>query len=225
MGHQGRPAFWIATAAATVSLLVLASLHVLSPEFDPSWRMISEYANGRHRWVLSLMFATWALGSWALAYALYSDLTTWWGKAGFGLLVVSGIGEAMAVPFDVNHPLHGLAFLFGVGGFLVASTIISARLATTDGWRVERRILLWSAVLNWVAVLVMAIAMTAFIRSLKDAGVEVGPGRPPLAALPEGMSPFNGWANRFLVLVFQGWLLIVASRGRKVHSTVDAYDV
>jgi len=31
-------------------------LHVLSPEFSPSRRVISEYALGHYPWVLSLMF-------------------------------------------------------------------------------------------------------------------------------------------------------------------------
>jgi len=45
-------------------LLFLASLHVLSPEFDPSWRIVSEYALGNFGWVLSLMFVSWAVSWW-----------------------------------------------------------------------------------------------------------------------------------------------------------------
>lgn len=29
-------------------LLLLASLHLIEPEFDPSWRMISEYELGKY---------------------------------------------------------------------------------------------------------------------------------------------------------------------------------
>jgi len=43
-----RPAARLAIAAAAAALLLLASLRVLSPEFDPSWRMVSEYANGHY---------------------------------------------------------------------------------------------------------------------------------------------------------------------------------
>ncbi|MDQ6877228.1 MAG: hypothetical protein M3082_05930 [Candidatus Dormibacteraeota bacterium] len=43
------PAAILAIAGASAALLLLASLHVLSPEFSPSWRMVSEYANGRAR--------------------------------------------------------------------------------------------------------------------------------------------------------------------------------
>ena len=46
----------LALGAAVATLLLLASLHVLSPAFDPSFRMVSEYALGQYGWVLSLMF-------------------------------------------------------------------------------------------------------------------------------------------------------------------------
>ena len=47
---------WFALLATVGAILLLASLHLLSPGFSPSWRMISEYALGRYAWVLSLMF-------------------------------------------------------------------------------------------------------------------------------------------------------------------------
>ncbi len=77
------PAARVAIAAAGAVLLWLASLHVLSPEFDPSWRVVSEYANGRYCWVLSLMFASWALSSWALALTVWSQLNGDVEKPGF----------------------------------------------------------------------------------------------------------------------------------------------
>jgi hypothetical protein len=41
----------MAIAAAAAQVLLLASLHVLSPEFDPAWRVVSEYVNGGYGWV------------------------------------------------------------------------------------------------------------------------------------------------------------------------------
>lgn len=54
-------ATWIAIGTSVGTLALLTSLHVLSPEFDPSWRMVSEYAYGRHGAVLSLMFLAWGI--------------------------------------------------------------------------------------------------------------------------------------------------------------------
>jgi len=41
-------------AAATLALLALGSLHILKPEIHPSRNMISQYALGRHGWVMAL---------------------------------------------------------------------------------------------------------------------------------------------------------------------------
>ena len=42
------PTAQLAIGAAAAVILILASLHVLSPEFDPRWRVVSEYANGNY---------------------------------------------------------------------------------------------------------------------------------------------------------------------------------
>src|SRR5690349_18889682 len=89
----------VAIGAATAELLLLASLHVLSPEFDPAWRVISEYALGQYGWVLSLMFLAGALNAWALAVAVWPHVTNTAGKIGAGLLIVAGVGPAMASVF------------------------------------------------------------------------------------------------------------------------------
>src|SRR6266704_2425629 len=93
----------LAIVAAAAALLLLASLHILSSEFDPSWRMVSEYALGHSGWVLSLMFLAWGISTWALAVALWSQVKTRAGKIGLWFLVIAGIGEALASVFDITH--------------------------------------------------------------------------------------------------------------------------
>src|SRR5215510_12203696 len=79
----------LAIVTAATALLLLASLHVLSPEFDPSFRMVSEYALGHYGWVLSLLFLAWGVSSWALAVALRSQVASKAGKVGWWLLVMA----------------------------------------------------------------------------------------------------------------------------------------
>jgi Protein of unknown function (DUF998) len=43
-------------------------LHVLKPEMDPSWHMISEYALGRHGWIMRLAFISLAISCVALFF-------------------------------------------------------------------------------------------------------------------------------------------------------------
>ena len=140
------PAARLAIAAAAATLLLLASLRVLSPEFDPSWRMVSEYANGHYGWVLSLLFLAWGVSSWALAAAVWSQITTRAGKVGLWLLVIVGLGEAMASVFDITHDTgHTIAGVLGMGGFPVAAVLLSVSLGRTPGWRGAKRPLLWIA--------------------------------------------------------------------------------
>jgi hypothetical membrane protein len=117
----------VAIAAALGVLLLLAALHLLSPEFDPSFRVLSEYANGRYRWMLSVLFVCWAISSWCLAIAIWLQVNGIAGKTGLGFLIAAGVGEAMASVFHIDHPLHGLAGGIGVFSLPIAAMLISVR--------------------------------------------------------------------------------------------------
>ncbi|HJX20835.1 MAG TPA: DUF998 domain-containing protein, partial [Steroidobacteraceae bacterium] len=82
----------MAVAAALATPVLLATLRVLSPEFDPSYRLMSEYALGSHGWVLSLTFLAWGVSSCALALAVRSQVRTRGGRIGVVFLVVAGLG-------------------------------------------------------------------------------------------------------------------------------------
>lgn len=204
-GMYTNVAAWVAIVATAVSAFALLALHVLSPQFHPSWRMVSEYANGNHRWVLTVVFLTWALGSFALAFALRPSVSGWVGAAGLVFLVLAGVGEAMGGLFDVNHRLHGAAFAIGVPALPIAAIMltIAARRSGLD-------VLPWSAVLPILSVVVMAASMAMLFSSLKAAGITMSAGSQPLAALPDGVSAWNGWANRLLFATYYLWVILAA---------------
>jgi hypothetical protein len=52
-----------ALAAVVVCLSLLAALHFIEPEFDPSKRLISEYELSRYGWVMSLAFFSLGIGT------------------------------------------------------------------------------------------------------------------------------------------------------------------
>lgn len=186
----------ISFAASSASLVLLAALHVLSPEFDPSKRMVSEYALGSFGWVLSLMFLAWALSCVALFVAIKSQVRTTGGRIGLGLLLLSALGMAMAAFFDVNHNLHGVAALIGMPNLPIAAVLISVSLRRNPSWSAARRLLIWTAILTWVSLLLMNIAIfTGFSQT-----GEANPGA------------WFGWANRFLILAYNVWLIAVARR-------------
>lgn len=186
----------ISFAAAAASLVLLAALHVLSPELDPSWRMVSEYALGNFGWVLALMFLTWALSCVALFFAIRSQVRTIGGKIGLVFLLAAALGMSMAAMFDVNHNLHGLAAMIGMPSLPVAAILISVSLARNPAWTPVRRSLLWTAILTWASLVLMNVAVfTGFTPT----------GEPSPDA-------WVGWANRFLVIAYDIWLMVVARR-------------
>jgi len=196
--------------ASMAALLSLAILHVLSPEFAPSWRMVSEYANGDYSWVLSLMFIFWALSSWILAFTIWSEVKTMPGKIGLYFLIASGIGEAMASVFDINHSLHGLAALIGIGSLPIAALLISASLGRAEGWSAARKALLWTANLTWISVLLMAATFAILIATYTQAGGDMTAESTAITTLPAGVIALVGWTNRFLIVVYCVWVTTAA---------------
>ena len=210
------PATQLAIVATAAVLVLLASLHILSPEFDPSWRMVSEYANGEYAWVLSLMFISWALGSWALAFAIRPQVRTRAGKIGLIFLIAAGIGEAMASVFDINHPLHGLASMIGISSLPVAAMLISVSLSRTQEWSAAKKTLLWTANLTWVSVLLMAVTFAILISTFMQAGGDTTAGIAP-TVLPPGVIGLVGWANRLLIIFYCAWVMTVAWQALKLR--------
>ena len=205
-----------AIAAAAAALLLLATLHLLSPEFDPSWRMVSEYANGRYGRVLSVMFAAWGLSSGALAFAIRSEARTVGFRIGLVLLALAGVGEAMAAVFDINHDtLHNLAGGLGILGLPIAAMLISVNLGRSEPWSVARPTLLWTANLTWVSLALLAVTFVLLVATFSQV-----PGGPPAHApkvLPHGVIGLVGWANRLLVASYCAWVITVAWRAIKLH--------
>jgi Protein of unknown function (DUF998) len=207
----------LAIAAAAAVLLLLASLHILSPEFDPSWRMGSEYANGHYGWILSLMFASWAVSSWALAFAIQSQVRTIAGKIGLVFLIAAGVGEAMASVFDINHqPLHAIAGYIGILSLPVAAMLISVRLSRIQPWSAAKKALLWTANLTWVSVVLLIATFIVMIVTYTQAGGKIDP-QAKVIVLPPGVITAVGWANRLLIVVYCVWVMTVAWQAIKVR--------
>lgn len=189
-------------AAAAMSLVLLAALHVLSPELDPSWRMVSEYASGNYGWVLALMFLSMGLSCVALFFAVKSQVQTIGGKIGLGFLLAAAVGLSMAAIFDFNHDLHGLSAMIGIPSLPIAAMLISLSLVRNQVWSSARQLLLWTANLTWISLVVMFA--TLFI-GLSQSGGEFGPDVP------------IGWPNRLLMLAYGGWLMVVAWRAAQLQ--------
>jgi hypothetical membrane protein len=206
----------LAMGAAAATLLLLASLHILSPEFDPSFRMVSEYALGHYGWILSLMFLAWGISSWALALALWSQVKTKAGKIGWWLLVIAGLGSAMASVFDVTHdPGHSIAGVLGMVGFPIAAVLLSVSLGRNQAWRGAKKPLLCIANLSWISVVLLGATLVLMTVQFAQAYGGHLPQHAP-TQLPAGVLGVDGWADRLFVLSTCLWVFVAAWQAMKV---------
>lgn len=199
------PAARVAWGAATLFLILLAALHLLKPDYDPSWRMISEYAIGRNGWVMTLAFLALALSYASLAVALRAQLHTMGGKIGWALLLLSALGTLISAIFTTDPitagpdevttrgMLHGLGFV-SVAIFPFAATLLSRSLVREHEWFSARRSLALAAGFVWLALLVFAGSLATMFRGTFGPHVVIG------------------WQNRLLIIAYVVWVLVVAWR-------------
>jgi len=206
-GSFSAAAAYAAIAATALSGSALVLLHVLSPAFAPSWRMVSEYANGQHAWLLLLVFATWALSSVALTVALWPVWSSAFGKAGLIFLVLAGVGQMMGGLFDINHKLHGPAAMIGIPSLCIATVLLTMAMSRHAGIVAPP---MWSAHLPWIAFALMLGMFALFFSALKSAGVDVSEQTGPLKELPPGVSGYVGWANRLIFVSSYLWTVLAA---------------
>jgi len=198
-----------AVAAASAFLALLVALHVLRPDLEPSWHMVSEYAVGPMGWLMGAAFLLLAAALWAAAVAVMHGARGWLAMTGVALLAIGGLGAAMGglFPMDpVGTPaermtrsgmLHGVSFMLGVPGTLLGMTLLTAHLWHRPDWRSGRPRLLAAVGLVWLTMIVFGVSMAAFMSQG--------------ASGPEFVI---GWQNRALVTAWALWILAVGVHAR-----------
>lgn len=205
-------AAYVGIISAALVILLLASLHILSPEFSPVRRMVSEYALGNYSWVLSLMFIGWAISCWSVAFTLWSQIKTIGGKIGLLFLIASGVGAAMASVFDVRHPLHGLAAMIGIPTLPIAATLITVSLRSVREWSSAKNLLLLTAILTWASFIMLTLAAVVMLTGLSKTKGEMTPEVIAIA----------GYPNRFLIVIYEVWLITAAWQAIQLRKAMQA---
>lgn len=201
----------VAIATAVATPVLLACLRVLSPEFDPSYRLMSEYALGRYGWFLALTFLCWGVSSWALVLAIRSQVRTHAARVGLACLVVAGCGEALAAIFDIRNDIgHNLAGTLGLIGLPVAAVLISRSLGQLSLKVLAH--LTWISLVLWLASFVLLIVTMLHVNGSLPAQA------PP--SLPHGVIGVVGWTNRLLVVVYCAWTVAVAAHSIRLRRHV-----
>ena len=202
--RSGAPALQVATWGAIGLLVIVALLHVIKPELDPSWRFVSEYAVGRFGWLMTLGFLAWAASCLALSVAAWPVMTNARGRAGARVLAIVGVALIVAGLFPqdpvTSTPdqattagmLHALASIVGIPGVPIAAMLISSGLPADQDNRAVRI----AAHGTWIS-LVLMIAYLAF-------------------AVPRAggfdSSVYAGFMNRLVVVAYIVWQLVLARR-------------
>ena len=187
-----------ALVAVALAVGLVAILHVLQPEFDPSWRMLSEYSLGRFGILMRVVFLAAGTAVIAVAVALSGSA----GPASIGLVVVA-IGPLGAAFIDTDpittpraemsrrsdvHAALGSLFILG---FPVAATVAGIAAA---GDPAVGPILAWASVVPWLG---LAWFLGATIRHARPDGR----GAPDVTI---------GWPNRASMLAYLGWVTLAA---------------
>jgi hypothetical protein len=201
-------------AGAATFVLLLAMLHLIKPELDPSWHFISEYAIGRYGWIMVLAFLSLALSYVSLFLALRSQLQTITGRTGLALLLVSALGLIIGAVFTTDPitatgdavttegTLHNLGGTVGLA-MPFAAALVGWKLARSPAWVSAKRPLLWAT----------GLAVVAFLVSFASVGVMVSQSSGRF-----GPDVLVGWPNRIEIVVYSLWVMVVSRQAIRLSA-------
>ena len=192
----------ISLISVTSFLTILTTLHFIEPEFKPTTHLISEYELGHYGWLMTLAFFSLAVG------VLSTVLSTWTytktkgsliGRWFFLIIGVALIGAGFFYPYIVPNAaskIHTLCGVIVIFIFPIAATLYNKGLIKNKLWIKSRKSTLIATWLVWVGFLV-------FFGSLIVFHPETG---------SEKVNLIVGLQNRFMMLTYSLWLIIVAFR-------------
>ena len=190
----------ISITSGTLFVLLLGSLHLLEPEFDPTWRFISEYALGKFGWMMSLAFVAIAISLASIGVAVFSRVRNVAGYIGLVILVLGVVGLLIAASFTTDpiftkqEDMTSSGQMHVLGASLdyspLAFLLLSFSLARHGDWASVKKWLFFTAILSIVLTI-------GFIFTIPADGI-FAPG------------VYTGLAGRFLMLSYFGWLAIAA---------------
>ena len=202
----------VSFALAAVFVVLLAALHLLEPDFDPSWRFISEYELGRYGWAMRLAFFSLAASYIALAIAIHSQLRTIIGRVGLFFLLISALGLAMAGIFKTDpitispEAMTTSGMLHSIGGSLgiamtFSAVVVSWQLVRNPAWASARRSISWTAGIAVACSVGFIIYLTTALPSDGRFGPDI----------------LAGGIGRIEILAYSVWLMVVARQAIRVR--------
>lgn len=195
--------------ASGLFILLLAALHFLRPDLDPSWRFISEYELGNYGWMMRLAFFALALSCVSLVVAIAGQVRGIVGYLGLGLIVLAAAGMTLAGIYapDKDNRLHEVGAMLDHLPF--AALFVTWGLLRNPDWSKFRTTLLMTAGLPLLGLAIFVASMVIMLpRNDGQPGPEV----------------LVGWPNRIMILAHCAWLMPVAWCASKIHSSSKNLD-
>jgi Protein of unknown function (DUF998) len=206
-------AAWVALTSTGIFVVLLLLLHFVKSDLDPSWHFISEYAIGKHGWIMQAAFIVLAVANFALFMAIRNCMQGPSGWIGSFLFLTGTLGTVLAGIFiadPINTPiesattsgnLHNLGGTLGLAGFL-GTLVYSAKLLRTAPWNSARRSIFLA---TSVVILGFLVSFVATVTIVSQNGGVFGPDAPV------------GWPNRLGILSGCAWLMIVSWRATGIE--------
>ncbi len=195
-------AAYLAFAWAAIFLILLVSLHVFEPQFNPSWRMISEYELGQYGWMMQLGFFCLGLSCAAMLVALWRYVGTRSGRIGLALLAAVGIigagagvfiTDAITSPATFSGNMHTVCGLIFIFGFPIAVTLIGRSLARDPAFASMGLHLLGLTAMVWIGFLAFILSLIIFVPINGGFGPNV----------------LIGWPDRLMAITYAAWLVMI----------------
>jgi len=196
-------AAYLAIIFAIVFLMILSLLHLLKPELDPAWRMISEYEIGRFGWMMRLAFFSWGTSVLAMLITIWpflQPISRWWLVLIAIALVGAGIFKTNPITYDkpnVANTIHALCGTTVILTFPMVASLAVGSLLHSRLWLSSQNLLIFGTVLTWIGM-VAFFASIIISRIMDPSAGRVGP------------HVYLGWPNRFMVVTYVLWTMMIA---------------
>ena len=192
---------------ALLFILTLAVLHYLEPEFDPKWRMISEYEIGKYGYLMQGAFFAWAASVLSMAIVAWNFVGTAGGIIGWVLFIIIMLALVGAGYFKTNaitdnstsrdNTIHTLCGAIVILTFPIASTLVANALLRSPFWAPYTLAVFNFTLLNWLGMIGF-FGSILWSRKKDPSAGRVGP------------KVLLGWPNRIMVLLYNVWVIVLA---------------
>jgi hypothetical protein len=195
---------YTAVIFALLFIVILVLLHFLKPEFDPKWRMISEYEIGKYGWLMRIAFFSWGLSTLSVLFMLIKNgngtlLHYMW----LSILVVALFGAGifktdpiMGTTKSIANKLHTICGSLVILTFPIIATILCFRYTKLN-------------LVNNSVLLIGITALTWITQFGFFSSISISQKKDPKAGRV-GPTIYLGWPNRIMVLVYALWLVTLA---------------